>query len=80
MAQHVVSQRQLGIAQTSREVFDCLADARLIEPTMSEALKKMVGFRNIAVHGYQRVHLPIIVAIIENKLDTLLEFSRIMLR
>ena len=34
-----------------------------------QALQRMVGFRNIAVHDYQSLQLPITVAIIEKHLD-----------
>lgn len=36
----------------------------------------MVGFRNIALHNYQTLQLPITVAIIEMHLDDFLAFTR----
>lgn len=39
----------------------------------------MVGFRNIAVHEYQALQLPITVAIIENHLDEFLQYSKTVL-
>ncbi len=35
----------------------------------------MVGFRNIAIHEYQKLNSQIIVAIIENGLEDLLAFT-----
>jgi len=43
-------------------------------------LKNMVGFRNIAVHDYQALQLPIMVAIITGHLDDFLAFSAFILR
>ena len=43
-------------------------------------LKNMVGFRNIAVHDYQALQLPIMVAIITGHLDDFLAFSTFILR
>lgn len=43
-------------------------------------MKKMIGFRNIAVHDYQAVQLPITVSIIEKHLDDFLSFSEQLLR
>lgn len=40
----------------------------------------MVGFRNIAVHEYQALQLPITVAIITQHLDEFLVFSSTILR
>lgn len=32
---------------------------------LADKLKRMVGFRNIAVHDYQALQLPILISIIE---------------
>ena len=39
----------------------------------------MVGFRNIAVHDYQALQLPILISIIETHLDEFLEYSHTLL-
>jgi uncharacterized protein YutE (UPF0331/DUF86 family) len=41
--------------------------------------QKMVGFRNIAVHDYQALLLPIVVAVITRHLVDFTELSRQML-
>jgi uncharacterized protein YutE (UPF0331/DUF86 family) len=46
---------------------------------LAQSMKHMVGFRNIAVHEYQSLQLPITVNIIEQHLDEFLAFSRQML-
>jgi uncharacterized protein YutE (UPF0331/DUF86 family) len=38
-------------------------------------MRKMVGFRNIVVHGYQSVDPTIMRDIVENRLDDLLAFT-----
>jgi uncharacterized protein YutE (UPF0331/DUF86 family) len=43
-------------------------------------MKRMVGFRNIAVLEYQTLQLPITVNIIQSHLDEFLAYSRQMLR
>jgi uncharacterized protein YutE (UPF0331/DUF86 family) len=60
-------------------VFDLLASAHWLEPALAQSMKHMVGFRNIAVHEYQTLQLPITVNIIERHLDEFLAFSRQML-
>jgi len=57
LAMHLVARDKLGIPQSSREAFDLLAGAGVISVDHADALKRMVGFRNIAVHGYQRLSL-----------------------
>lgn len=46
---------------------------------MAEGLKRMVGFRDIAVHDYQALQLAITVRIIEQHLDEFLDYSRALL-
>ena len=40
---------------------------------------QMVGFRNIAVHDYQALQLPIVIAVITRHLVDFTEYSRQML-
>jgi len=40
----------------------------------------MVGFRNIAVHNYQLIDLKVVQDLIENGLNDLIVFSRIILQ
>jgi uncharacterized protein YutE (UPF0331/DUF86 family) len=43
-------------------------------------MKRMVGFRNIAVHDYQALLLPIVENIITNHLDDFVNFSQQLLQ
>lgn len=49
-------------------------------PPLAEALQRMVGFRNIAVHQYQALQVPILIRILETHLDEFTVFSSLMLR
>ena len=64
MGQHLIRRERLGIPQSARDVFTLLAQSQRIDPALADSLKRMVGFRNIAVHDYQALQLPIMVAII----------------
>ncbi|MBN8726874.1 MAG: DUF86 domain-containing protein [Xanthomonadales bacterium] len=79
MGQHLIRRERLGIPQSARDVFALLADAGWIEPALADALKRMVGFRNIAVHQYQVLQLPITISIIERHLDEFLDYSKALL-
>lgn len=79
MGHHVIRSHSLGMPQSARDVFDLLATAQWLESSLAEAMKRMVGFRNIAVHQYQTLQLTITVNIIESHLDEFLAFSRQML-
>jgi len=79
LAMHLVASDALGIPQSSREAFDILQQAGIINGHLSQKLKAMVGFRNIAVHNYQTVNLEIVQGIIEKNLTDLLEFGQLIL-
>jgi uncharacterized protein YutE (UPF0331/DUF86 family) len=80
LAMHLVAIHRLGVPQESREAFDLLAAAQLIDPGLSERLKRMVGFRNVAMRDYQALALPIVKSIITGRLGDFLEFTRTALR
>lgn len=79
MGQHLIRRERLGIPQSARDVFTLLAQARWIDLVLAEKLKRMVGFRNIAVHDYQALQLSITVAVIEKHLDEFLQYSKALL-
>ena len=80
MGHAYIRENKLGIPQSSRNVFELLAENNIISKEFSETLKKMVGFRNIAIHNYQSVKLPIILEIIKTHLNDLLKFSKILVQ
>ncbi|MFP4020782.1 MAG: type VII toxin-antitoxin system HepT family RNase toxin [Halanaerobium sp.] len=80
IAMHIVAELDLGVPQNSREAFQFLAAENLIEAEMAEKLKAMVGFRNIAVHEYQKLNLKIVEAIIENEIEEVKNFSQKMIK
>ena len=80
MGQHVIRRERLGIPQSARDVFTLLARAGWIDAGLAESLRRMVGFRNIAVHEYQTLQMPVTIAIITQHLDDFLDYSRRMLQ
>lgn len=80
MGQHLIRRERLGVPQSARDVFALLARGKWISAELADKLKRMVGFRNIAVHDYQALQLPILTKIVEAHLDELLEYSSALLR
>ncbi len=80
MGHAVIRRDRLGIPQSARDVFALLAQAGRIAPDLATVLQRMVGYRNIAVHDYQTLQLPITVAVIERHLGDFLAFSHAILR
>lgn len=75
MGQYIIRTQRLGLTQSARDVFDILAKEKQIDITIADTMKRMIGFRNIAVHDYQKLLLPIVESIINNHLDDFLQYS-----
>lgn len=80
LAMHVVRKRKLGVPQDSRDAFDLLQARALLDEPLATAMKRMVGFRNVAIHEYDKLNLDIVKSIITTKLDDVLEFGKRLLR
>jgi len=74
LAAHVIADEGLGIPNELREHFDLLEHAGVIECELSKKLRKMVGFRNIAVHEYQAINTDILKSILQNHLKDIEDF------
>lgn len=74
IAMYIISVKKLGIPKNSRDAFEVLEHNEIINHDMLEKLKNMIGFRNIAVHNYQKLNLDILQKVIENNLDDFNEF------
>ncbi|MBT6794061.1 MAG: DUF86 domain-containing protein [Methylococcales bacterium] len=75
IGQHLIRREQLGVPQSARDVFELLAKSEWIERPLAEALKRMIGFRNIAIHEYQSLQHEITVKIITGHLDEFLQYT-----
>lgn len=80
IAMYIVSTRRLGVPQEKREVFELLEKNGLIPKEVSNNMKKMIGFRNIAIHDYKKLDEEILKNVIEEHLEELLDFARMMLK
>lgn len=77
---YLIRQYKLGVPQSARDVFSILAQNHWIPLTLAESLKKMIGFRNIAVHDYQTLQLPIVINILEHHIEDFLDYTHIVLK
>ncbi len=77
-AMHVVRIRRLSIPQDSRDAFSLLERVNVLPPELSRHMQAMVGFRNIAVHDYQKLNLSIVEAILNQRLPDFEKFCGIL--
>jgi uncharacterized protein YutE (UPF0331/DUF86 family) len=79
LAMHVVRARRLGLPERSRDAFDLLERAALLDHELADRMRAMVGLRNVAIHAYQTLDLAIVRAVIERHLDDFSAFARAVL-
>jgi uncharacterized protein YutE (UPF0331/DUF86 family) len=80
MGNHLIRRDKLGISQSSRDVFTLLEQAGRIDAATAHRMRQMVGFRNVAVHEYQALVLPITVNIITQHLDDFARYAKALLQ
>lgn len=79
IAMYIVSNRKLGVPQTKKEAFKKLEENKLISKDISNNMQKMIGFRNIAIHDYKQIDEEVLADVIENHLNDLIDFCRVIL-
>ena len=80
VADHIVADRRLRVPATGTETFDVLGEAGMLPLVLSEALAKMVGFRNILLHDYARLDPEIVLRVLGGDLQDLERFRRAVLQ
>jgi len=80
LAMHAVRVRALGAPQSSRDAFAMLVAAGILDRALGDALQRMVGFRNIAVHRYQDLDIDVLHAIVRHRLGDFESFAAAMVR
>lgn len=71
LANHVASSEGYGTPDSTAAVFTLLERNGVIDADLAGRLRRMVGFRNIAVHEYQTVDPAILEAILEKHVSDL---------
>ncbi|OGI53229.1 MAG: hypothetical protein A2W42_07875 [Candidatus Muproteobacteria bacterium RIFCSPHIGHO2_01_60_12] len=80
LAMHLVRSRKLGLPQESREAFTLLEQSGLLDEALAARMRAMVGFRNVAVHDYQKLNLDIVKSILEKHLDDFRRYTAVTLQ
>jgi len=80
LAMHVSRRQSLGLPQDARDAFTLLENARVIPADIASHMRAMVGFRNVAVHQYQNLSIPVLRSILEHHLDDFTAFIRCLIQ
>lgn len=76
IAEHIVAGLKLGQPEHAKDLFPLLAKETIISTELAEVLGKAVGLRNILVHRYQEVSLPILANSATAGLNDLRAFAK----
>ncbi len=78
-AMHVVRIKKLGVPQSSRHAFELIEQAGLLDITTANQMKAMIGFRNTAVHDYQKINFAIMRSILTNRLVDFVGYTKVLI-
>jgi uncharacterized protein YutE (UPF0331/DUF86 family) len=73
---HVISESDEPAPSTMGDVFSTLEKLGIIASTTCKAMKKAVGFRNVAVHNYAVINWEIVFAICQKSLIDFRQFAK----
>jgi uncharacterized protein YutE (UPF0331/DUF86 family) len=73
---HLVSKHRLGFPKISSDSFQILYDKKLISESICKSMIFMVGFRNLAIHDYQKIDKEILHWIAKEGWKTQVEFCK----
>ena len=74
LAEMLVKLKSFGKPETMSEAFDLLVQAKYINADLGGALAKMVGFRNILSHGYDKIEQSVIESVLYQRLNDIDRF------
>ena len=75
VASHIVSEERLGEPGSNHELIDLVVRHGWVPASLELPLHRMIGFRNVLVHGYESVDLAVVEDIACSRLDDLLAFA-----
>ena len=74
----ILAEESLPAPTTIGEAFQKLENLKMIDEKLFEKLKKAVGFRNIAIHEYEKINWEIAYKITHDHLDDLKKFGKLV--
>jgi len=73
---HIIAEKHLPLPKEHRDIFAVLAANGVLPARLVPSLQKMVGFRNLLVHEYEKVDKGLVYGILGKNLDDFDGFRR----
>jgi len=80
IANHIISDEQLRTPVTYSDTFKVLCENNIIPVDLFDIMVKMVKFRNIIVHQYERVDSQIVIVILKKHIDDFIYFKNAIVK
>jgi uncharacterized protein YutE (UPF0331/DUF86 family) len=74
LAEAIISYKNFRKPTTMTESFYILNEEKLISASLTKELTKMVGFRNIVAHDYEKIDYDIVSDVLQNKIKDVEKF------
>jgi uncharacterized protein YutE (UPF0331/DUF86 family) len=74
LAEAIISYKDFRKPTTMTESFYILNEEKLISDNLAKELAKMVGFRNIVAHDYEKIDYDIVFDVLQNKIKDIEKF------
>lgn len=78
IAYHLAAVADAAEPETMSDAFLTLSTLGLIDATLADALRRAVGFRNIAVHQYEKMDWQIVFDVATKRIRDLEQFARMV--
>ncbi len=75
IAGHIISDRKYRVPNSYADTYAVLQENSIIKKEQADSLIKMVKFRNVVVHDYDRVDGEIVVGILKKNLPEFIKFK-----
>ena len=79
LAAHVVAREGLGVPEDLAACFALLERAGILDAELADRMRRMTGFRNVAVHEYRKLDPDIVDSIVHDRLGDLRAFAKTIL-
>jgi len=80
IASIIISTKGFKLPSKYKQSFDILSENKIIDSSLADKMKKMIGFRNIAVHDYKQLDINILKSILSNNLIDFEEFKSVIFK
>ena len=74
---HIISDSEWGVPGSQADIFEILAQNKIISKQLSQRMIKMVGFRNRIVHEYEKIDLRIVYDVWQKTAKMSISFVRV---